>query len=428
MLLNMRSTSVSFGSNYIKLHALIKQSVIAIQSEALSKSHVVELMASLTWSQAPQTRSKANKEAEKPISQLPDSKNLFDSTPLKFLYLDGMDEEQVWAQLDLRTNTICRVLDFVLEGDSEAERKDENAVEGEGEYDVRLLKALEDLEREGFDLDDLMGDDSESSSSQSSSSPSGSDLPVEDDEGEENYSSLRDPSEDEDEEDEDEDESPVLHSPKPFSRKKKDPSASELDDDFFNLAEFNAESERAEARSSSIGRLAEDDESDEDMDIDLFASVDPVENFDEEDLEGNPDGTYSVSHDVIYNHGYFHSQFFSITIFSSLPRLHRQVLKPSRKCAHLVQVKSVSTTKFASRKPSPTTRAKITVYLMKLLAKPKVMTMTWNGVTRMKKWRTAKKRRIARRIARKGKRKRKRKMTMKMRRILNLVVGKQLNV
>ena len=47
MLLNMYSTSVSFELNYIKLHALIKCSVIAIQYEALSKSHVVELMTSL---------------------------------------------------------------------------------------------------------------------------------------------------------------------------------------------------------------------------------------------------------------------------------------------------------------------------------------------------------------------------------------------
>jgi hypothetical protein len=391
-------------------------------------------MTSLTLSQAPQTRSRAKKEAEKPNS-LPD-KNLFDSTPLKSLYVDGMDEEQIWEQLDLRTTTICRVLDFVLEGESEAaEQKDGNSIEGEGEYDARLLKALEDLEREGFDLDDLMGEESESSSGQSSSSPSGSD--VEDDEGEENYSSLRDPSEDEDEDGEVE--SPVLHSLNQSSRKKKGKNAavSELDDDFFNLAEFNAESERAEARSSSKGRLAEDDESDEDMEIDLFASVDPVENFDEEDLEGNPDGTCLVSHNVIYADGYSNSQLYSITIFSKLPSLHRQLLKRSRKCSRLVQAKSVSMTRFASRKLSHLLKAshyilakmttmKMTVYL---LAEPKSMTMRWSGVTRMKKWRMARKRRRWRRRKRKRERERKRrKMTIKMRGILNLAVGKQSNV
>jgi hypothetical protein len=385
---------------------------------------------SLTWSEKPQTRSRAKKEAEKPISQLPD-KNLFDSTPLKSLYVDGMDDEQIWEQLDLRTNTICRVLDFVLDG--EAEQKDGNTTGVEDEYDARLLKALKDLEREGVDLNDLMGEDSESSSdqpsshSQSSGSPSGSDL--EDDEGEESYSSLHDPSGDED--DDDEVEPPVLHSLNQSSQKKrsrkKNAAVSELDDDFFNLAEFNADTERTGARSSSKGRLAEDDESDEDMDIDLFARIDPVENFDEEDLEGNPDGTCSVSHDVIYTHGYCHSQSYSIKIFSNLPRLHRQLLKPSRKCAHLVQVKSVSMTRFASRKSSHLvkicryilTTVKTIVYLkrMKLLAETKLISMRWHRVTRkwrMKKWRMARRRR--------------RKMMMKMRRILNLVVAKQSNV
>ena len=268
-------------------------------------------MTSLTLTQAPQTRSRANKEAEKSNSQLPD-KNLFDSTPLKSLYVEGMDEEQIWEQLDLRTKTICRVLDFVLlEGGSEAEKKDGDTIEGEDEDEARLLKALEDLEREGIDINDLMGEESESSSgqsgsqSQSSGSPSGSDL--EDDEGEENYSSLRDPSEDEDEDEESEVEQPILHLPNQSPRKKRgNATVSEVDDDFFNLAEFNVDTERAEAKSSSKGRLAGDDESDEDMDIDLFAPIDPVENFDEEDLEGNPDGTCSVSHDVIYTHGYCH--------------------------------------------------------------------------------------------------------------------------
>ena len=312
-------------------------------------------MTSLAWSQAPQTRSRTKKEAEKPIAQHPD-KNLFDSTPLKSLYVDGMDDEQIWEQLDLRTNTICRVLDFVLEGESEAdsEQKNENTIDGKYENDARLLKILEDLEREGIDVDGLMDEESESSSdqsssqSQSSSGPLGSDL--DEDEGEENVSSLRDSSEDED----GDDELPVLHSPNQSSQKKRSRNAatSELDDDFFNLAEFNADTERAEARSSSKGRLAEDDESDEDMDVDLFASVDPVENFDEEDLEGNPDGTFSISRHVIYTYGYCHSQSYSITIFFNLPRLHRQLLTSSRKCAHLVQVKSVSVTRFASRKSS----------------------------------------------------------------------------
>ena len=279
-------------------------------------------MTSLFWSQVPQTRSRAKREAEKSNSQFTD-KNLFDSTPLTSLYVDGMEEEQIWEQLDLRTKTICRVLDFILEGKFGTEQGGD--LENEDEDEMRLLKALEDLQGEDIDMDDIMGEESESSSgqsgSQSGSSSSGSDL-----DGEENYSSLRDPSEDED----GEVEPAVLNSPnQSHSRKKRGRNAgvSELDDDFFNLAEFNADTERAEARSFSRSRPAEkDDESDEDTDIDLFARVDPVENFDEEDLEGNADGICTVSHDVIYTHGYrwviavlFYKDFFQPPPPSSAP-------------------------------------------------------------------------------------------------------------
>ena len=63
-----------------------------------------------------------------------------------------------------------------------------------------------------------------------------------------------------------------------------------LDDGFFNLAAFNAEIKAAESRSSSRGRLSQDDD-DEDGDdpneeVDYFASVDAPEALDEEDLEG----------------------------------------------------------------------------------------------------------------------------------------------
>ncbi|KAF8168067.1 U3 small nucleolar ribonucleoprotein complex, subunit Mpp10 [Crassisporium funariophilum] len=270
---------------------------VSLQSEASSRSHVIELLSSLAPTQAPQTRSKANA-APAPTTQLPD-KELFEFTPLKSLFVDGMDEEQIWAQLDLRTKTICQVLDFVLEGESEDNDKatDENDNDDEEE---NLRKALADLEEdENVDMSELMEKygmgESDGSDNSEDEGPSfeNSDGLSESDQGEEGgvegFSSLRDPSSD----DESESGPSAMHLPNfvhhTSPRKKNRASASELDDGFFNLAEFNADTERAEARSSSKGRLADDDESDEDMDVDLFTSVDPLDNFDENDLENDPD-------------------------------------------------------------------------------------------------------------------------------------------
>src|SRR6267378_4039377 len=116
---------------------------LAIQSEAASRSHITELISGLAPSQAPQTRSKAKSEAQQSVAkegQIP----IFDFTPLKSLFVEGMDDEQIWAQLDLRTKTVCRMLDFVLEGESEPQ--DEVSEGGSEDGDNALRRALEALE------------------------------------------------------------------------------------------------------------------------------------------------------------------------------------------------------------------------------------------------------------------------------------------
>ena len=106
----------------------------------------------------------------------------------------------------------------------------------------------------------------------------------------ESVTNLRDPSSDEDEdedEEESDDEAPTSKLDAPSSRKRKRPGHPELDDGFFNLAEFNAEIEAAESRRVSSGRLNKDseenDSEDEDEDIDVFAPVDDAEGFEEGD-------------------------------------------------------------------------------------------------------------------------------------------------
>ena len=62
-----------------------------------------------------------------------------------------------------------------------------------------------------------------------------------------------------------------------------------MDDGFFSLAEFNAETEEAEGENVSRGRLGQDDDDDDDADddVDFFAPVDDMSEtlFEEDDLE-----------------------------------------------------------------------------------------------------------------------------------------------
>ncbi|KDR85024.1 hypothetical protein GALMADRAFT_53435 [Galerina marginata CBS 339.88] len=269
---------------------------LSVQTEVASRPHIHELLTSLAPSHAPQTRSKSRPESEKPASA-DAQRNLFDFTPLKSLFVDGMDEEQVWAQLDLRTKTICRMLDFVLEGESAAiDDQDGDDDEISEDDDENLRNALKTLEEdEDVDMDEFLaryGLDIGEGSSESEE-----DYEKSDDSGEisgsgnafnEGISPLRDPSSDEESEAENSRPTPVNRQSNLFPKKKRKGGHPELDDGFFSLSEFNAETERTESKSSSRGRLAGDDDSeDEDMDVDLFASIDPTEIFDEDDLEND---------------------------------------------------------------------------------------------------------------------------------------------
>ena len=278
-----------------------------MQSEAASISHINELLSSLHHSLAPVTRSKSKANEKKDPAAVP--RALFEPTPLASLVVEGMDEDQVWAQLDLRVQKVADALHFVLEnGELGNEEDQDGSEEDEGEDDEDdldnerlkdVLRALEngedvDFDALGYDMDvdDILEDDDsdpneEGSQDEEYESGEGTGSELEEEEGDEGVTPLRDPEADSDD---DRSGSMLAISGKRITTKRRAKVHPELDDGFFDLSAFNFETERAESRSSSKGRLGGDDDSDsDDMSVDLFAPVDLQDNFEEED-EDNGSG------------------------------------------------------------------------------------------------------------------------------------------
>lgn len=197
-----------------------------------------------------------------------------------------MDDDQIWAQLDLRMKPVCDMLDFALDAEP-MQDEDQDNNETDDFVDEQLLRQMRALES-GEELDEMELDGFEDDEEDDSEEELGAESEEEEsaDYGDlgEGVTGLRDPSSEEESE-------PEAESKWPSSSRKRRPNSKSspgsqtgLDDGFFDLASFNAETEEAEARKVSRGRLNDDDDdSDNDESIDLFAPVDVAENFDEED-------------------------------------------------------------------------------------------------------------------------------------------------
>lgn len=186
-----------------------------------------------------------------------------------------MDDDQIWEQLDLRAKKLCEALEEALEGTS----KDE---EEEIEYENENENAEDGVVGVGESSED--DEDMDSEGEEEEEEEEGS---VDVDVGmEEVTQDLRDTSDDEEDEDEEEDGTMMLDLPGSKRKLQKwGRGRSELDDGFFDLTSFNAETDEAEAKSVSKGRLDvvdENDSSDEES-VDLFAPVD------KENLEPEPE-------------------------------------------------------------------------------------------------------------------------------------------
>lgn len=258
----------------------------ALESESTSCPHISELLSSLSPDEAPVTRSQS-KTLNGKRKRSPPKVAAFGRTPLTSLFVENAGPEQVWAQLELRAKGVCEMLSKALDGTlmsdedtdmqltngldvDDGEEEDEGggvrkklkfenlsqeAVKSLGMEPEVLKRLIENIEVDGDGEEEL--DDQESEEEGDDDEEFGEEVMI-----------LKDPE--------------TLGSPGPsrsprLSRRSRHFAGSQLDDGFFDLASFNAETEEVEAKHVSRGRLKslneeEDSESDEDS-LDYFAAV-----------------------------------------------------------------------------------------------------------------------------------------------------------
>ncbi|KAF5374730.1 hypothetical protein D9758_000253 [Tetrapyrgos nigripes] len=262
---------------------------LSVDSETASFAHIEPLLNSFSPSSAPQTRSQTRKRKRSPSPAPPQI--VLQPTPLGSLFVEGLDEDQIWSQLDLRARNVCDMLDHILEADPE-EEEDENKlpIDLDEEKITELLERIQngediDLDKYGLDeesLDALLEQsgyfDDEDSDEDEDSGDEDENEEESAEGGPEEEVALRDESSDEED---NEPKSMLDMISNKRNGKLKVKGNSELDDAFFDLAAFNAQSEAAEARKVSAGHLDESDE-DADEDIDFFAPVDDADIEEEE--------------------------------------------------------------------------------------------------------------------------------------------------
>ncbi|KAI0004302.1 U3 small nucleolar ribonucleoprotein complex, subunit Mpp10 [Russula compacta] len=232
---------------------------LALNSESQAQPRISALLASFSPRQAPVTRSQssANGKRKRSPSPPPASKDAFERTPLTCLYVQGLDKDQIWAQLELRGQNVCKMLEYALDGTDEP-------------TECGITPLTDNLEKSspGEDDSDLSSGESDDDSETDEETDGFSDEEL----SEEGVSGLRDHSVDKEEEGLVGESRPSSSSSPPGTKG----GHLGLNDGFFDLEEFNAETEEAETRFVSNGALDadSDDIPSDEGDIDYFVSID----------------------------------------------------------------------------------------------------------------------------------------------------------
>ncbi|THH06925.1 hypothetical protein EW145_g3748 [Phellinidium pouzarii] len=281
LLIDERPEKFASGDEDIQEAALIAAKYIfdlTLKVESRAQPHLAELIESMQPTRAPQTRAQARAAAQNGHLQSPSVNHaILTPTPLSGLFVSGMEEDQIWAQLELKSMNMCATLEDVFDaGDVDArgtrdfDEQDEDSEDDSSELDEDAMEGLEGIGPNGQDweMHDSEEDEDESDKDEGEDSAEEEDL-------EENITELCDPSSEEENEENDLAALDLAAGPssrhmptRKFGRKEH----AELDDGFFNLSEFNAEIEEAESVNVSRGSLSKvhDDDDSEDEDVDFF--------------------------------------------------------------------------------------------------------------------------------------------------------------
>ena len=210
-----------------------------------------------------------------------------------------MDDDQIWAQLDLKAKNVCETLEDAFDaGDVDARgMRDIEDEDEEDELDSDEMDGMDIDDKEWEDMDEMDDDDDDSEES-------GDDESEDSEQGinTEHITELRNASSEEDTDEDGDGDDQTLFADLdagPSSRRSEKRSGKkhpELDDQFFSLEAFNAEIEEAESRTVSSGALSKDsdDESENEDGLDFFAPVDDKEPEDS-DMEVDSTGMLQLS-------------------------------------------------------------------------------------------------------------------------------------